>query len=210
VDTGEIPPFRPNLPEHMVANAPAPSQSSDEKALDDEVRSGKTTRTYPTVILGSTVEYWYSKGNRHAVVSGSPQATQQLAGTRWRKVWATRARYDGEANSVLLESAEKKPDVRMKNSQGDDLLARSFTFSTEEGNDDWSAQDLQGTVTADNQEETGTGTTTTPPPPKAGAAKKPVEKTSPEVKKPTTEVKKPTPGDKTTEQKPTDAPPAKP
>lgn len=70
-DLGEIPVFHPQVPAEVAASAPIQGQSADDKALDDEVRSGKTTRKYPTVVLAQNIEYWYGKGNRHAICTAS-------------------------------------------------------------------------------------------------------------------------------------------
>lgn len=186
VGSGEIPPFRPMVPDQAVAEG-APSQSSEDRALDDEIRSGKTTRKYPVVVLSSNVEYWYGKGNRHAVITGSPQASQQLTGPRWRKVWANKVLYDGEKESLRLLSAEGKEDVRMKTSKGEDILADWFEFSTKEGDDSWQGYHMRGDVMADDEPDSPMEEEKNPPaaakeekkPPQA----KPVEKK--EVKPPT-------------------------
>ena len=85
-DRGEIPVFHPQVPAEVAASAPLQGQSQEDKDLDEEVRSGKTTRKYPTVVLATNIEYWYAKGNRHAIITGNPQATQSLAENRWRRV----------------------------------------------------------------------------------------------------------------------------
>ena len=163
-DKGEIPPFKPVVPESVAAsNPPAPGETQQDKDEDDEVRSGKTTRKYPAAILAAQVEYWYAKGNRHAIITGSPQATQQLAGDRWRKVWATKGTYDGEKDLIRLIGTDNKPDVIMKNSIGDDVRAQWFEFSSQEGNEDWNAYGLQGSVMSDNSEDqSGNPPATTP------------------------------------------------
>lgn len=151
-DPAEIPPFRPNVPDQIAASRPASQGSAEEKALDDEIRSGKTTRKYPAVVLADRVEYWYAKGNRRAEISGTPEASQQLTGNRWRKISAPKGVYDGEKEVLRLLGAEGKKDVRVKTSLGDDLVAYWFEFSTKEDDDTWSAGSPQGVVMADDDE----------------------------------------------------------
>lgn len=152
VNEGEIPPFRPVVPESVAATGNALNESPDEKKLDEEVRSGETTRKYPTAVLATNVEYWYGKGKRRAIVTGSPQASQQLAGSRWRKAWANKVLYDGEAETLRMVSTEGKKDVRMKTSIGDDLTASWFEFSTKEGDDSWKGFGMSGDVMADDED----------------------------------------------------------
>ena len=175
-DTGEIPVFHPEVPGSVVASNPAQGESQEDKDLDDEVRSGKTTRKYPSVILSNEVEYWYAKGNRHANITGSPQASQILANGRWRKVWATSGYYDGEKDTILLKRGDKQ-EVEMKDSIGDDILATDFLFSTQEDNEDWSGDGMHGYVIGEGTDDTdksGAPTPTTgtggvnPPPPTTG------------------------------------------
>ena len=175
-DTGEIPPFRPVVPENIAANNPVSDETDEEKQLDDEIRSGKTTRKYPSVVLSNQAEYWYGKGNRHAIITGSPQATQQLAGDRWRKGWATKVLYDAEKETMRLVSTDGKEDVRMKNSLGDDLTAAWFELSTKEDDDDWSAYHLHGDVRSDEDTSNAGGDnqpSTNPPPADKGTGKPP-------------------------------------
>lgn len=179
-DTGEIPVFHPDVPADVAAQAGGEitGESPADKEADDEVRSGKSTRKYPTVILSSQVEYWYAKGNRHAIITGSPQATQTLQGARWRRVWANKGLYDGEKDSVRLESTPGKSDVIMKNSTGDDIQATWFEFSTQEDNEDWQGSGMKGTVVQTEKSDEETGGTQPPPdtnvaPPPADAGKKP-------------------------------------
>lgn len=180
VGSGEIPPFRPEVPEG-VASSGGFSKTADEKALDDEIRSGKTTRKYPIAVLASYVEYWYGKGNRHATITGSPQASQQLVGSRWRKAWATKVLYDGDKESLRMVSTDGKEDVRMKTSLGDDLTAAWFEFETGENQDGWKGYHMHGDVMseedADLKDAKGDAPKTDnvlPPPDKKDDGKPPV------------------------------------
>jgi hypothetical protein len=187
VDRGEIPVFRPEVPAEVAATAPLQGRNDEDKALDEEVRSGKTTRKYPTVVLATRVEYWYAKGNRHANVTGDPQATQTLAGNRWRRVWATTALYDGEKDTVTLKRGDKA-EIQMKNSYGDNIMARTFRFSTQENNEDWDAEGMRGDVMADTSEETGSS--------EGGASSPPITNSPPPADKPkATDEKQKKPGD---------------
>jgi len=163
-DRGEIPVFHPQVPASVAASAPLQGESQQDKDMDDEVRSGKSSRKYPTVVLASNVEYWYAKGNRHAIITGDPQATQTLAGDRWRKVWATTALYDGEKDTVTLKRGDKA-EVQMKNSIGDDIMAKDFTFSTQEDNEDWTGDGMHGDVMGEGTEDNGDNGTAKPPAP---------------------------------------------
>jgi hypothetical protein len=142
----EIPPYKPEVPEDIEKNRPPapPGKSDDEKKLDDEVRSGKTTRKYPLIILSDKIEYWYAKGSRHAIITGNPQARQDLAGGRWRYAWTHEALYDGEKETLKMVSTEGQKDTHVKTSLGDDFIADNATVSTEEDNDEVEAEGVKG------------------------------------------------------------------
>jgi len=147
----EIPPFQPEVPEEIAKNRP-PAPPGEDKKADDEVRSTKSARKYPVVVLADRIEYWYAEGERRAVIEGKPQARQGLAAGRWRYGWCDRAYYDGEKETLRLVSSPGKKDTRIKTSLGDDLAADWFEFSTRENDDQWSAQGLQGDVYAEEDE----------------------------------------------------------
>jgi hypothetical protein len=155
----EIPPFKPQVPDDIAKDRPPapPGKSDDEKKLDDEVRSGKTTRKYPILVLADKVEYWYAKGSRHAVITGSPQARQELAGGRWRYGWTHEAFYDGEKETLRMVSTEGKKDTRVKSSLGDDFVADTATVSTQEDNDEMSADGIVGDFYQEGDEIPSTG-----------------------------------------------------
>lgn len=140
----EIPPLRPVVPDEIARDRPPPPVLSEDEKKDDEVRSLATRRKYPLLLAADRVEYWYGRGSRRAVATGSPQARQQMAEGRWRQVWAYRAEYDGEREQLRLLSREETREVRMKNSLGDDLVARWFRFSTKEDEEDYEADDVTG------------------------------------------------------------------
>lgn len=165
VEVIEIPPFRPMVPETVSKERPpAPPVDDVGKSQDEEVRSGKTKRKYPIAVLAAKIEYWYKKGNRKAVITGSPQARQDMAGGRWRAVWTTTAYYDGENDLLRLVSAEGKKTTQVKTSIGDDLICEWFEISTKENEDAWTAKGAQGVVYPDEDELPDRTKTKTPPP----------------------------------------------
>lgn len=131
---GEVPPFRPMVPDSVQANRPNAPQSEEEKQLDEEVRSGKSSRKYPTVVLTEKIEFWYAKGSRRADIPGDVQARQELAGGRWRQAWSSSAKYDGEKELLRLIGSATEP-VRYASSIEDKFLAMWFEFSTKEDAD---------------------------------------------------------------------------
>lgn len=144
--TDVVPPYRPQVPESISeSRPPAPlAEDSAGKKLDDELRSNASVRKYPALMRADRIDYWYGDGYKHAIITGSPQAQQELPGGRWRMVWADHAAYDGEKDELTLLSSEGKSDVRVKNSIGDDDVCQRFVTSTKDGVDDYSADMLQG------------------------------------------------------------------
>jgi hypothetical protein len=148
----EIPPFRPQVPDEIAKNrptAPAPHQ-------DDEVHSSKNLRKFRVMAMGEEVQYWYGKGHRHAIITGNPQARQELPGGHWRHIWSPKALYDGEAETLLLQSSSGKMDTRLMTSLGDDLSTTFFKVSTKDEtndeNDDYETGPLKGTVAPTEEE----------------------------------------------------------
>ena len=150
LDEVEIPPFRPMVPDAVSKERPpAPVQGED-----DEVSSTKSIRKYPVVVTAAKVEYWYGKGNRHAIITGDPQAQQELLNGRWRRAWTYKALYDGEKELLkLVSSAAGKREARMKNSRGEDLMAEWFEISTKEDDDAWTSKNLIGEMYSDEDED---------------------------------------------------------
>lgn len=146
----EIPPFRPMVPDEVAKDRP-PAPPED-KAADQDVRDPKTRRKYPVAIYAGKIEYWYEKGNRHAVISDSPQARQDMAAGRWRAVWTTTAYYDAEKELLKLASAEGKKTTRVKTSLGDDLICDWYEISTKEDDDQWRAKGAEGVMYPDEDE----------------------------------------------------------
>lgn len=168
---GEIPPFRPDVPDNIAQNRPDPPSTeelSQQKDLDEALRSSKTIRDYPALVKAAAITYWYRKGERRADITGNPECLQDFPGGRWRRVSAGKAFYDGEKETLKLDSIEGKTLARLKTSIGDNLTATWFEISTMEGDDDvqdWNAKNPKGIVMVDDEEvpkkETTTGTGTT-------------------------------------------------
>ena len=144
-----IPPFTPSVPESIsTGRAPAPNTDLEaQKKQDETVRSAKNIHDYPMVVVCDRIEYFYEKGKRSANISGHPQARQELPEGAWRYIWASSAKYDGEAETMLLRnSAPNKKDVRLKNSIGDDIIAIEITVSTKDDDDYFKATKPEGVV----------------------------------------------------------------
>lgn len=143
----EIPPLAPVVPESISkARPPAPATDA-AKSQEDAVRDRENLRQYPAAVVAERIEYWYKKGQRRAVITGNPQARQELPGSHWRMVWAYQAFYDGEKDRLKLVSHEGKKDARMKNSLGDDLNCIDIEVSTKKGEDLMEASEPEGVVT---------------------------------------------------------------
>ncbi len=155
-----IPPAKPILPEGLKQ----PAQTQDEQnKKEQEVRDPKTARKYPILITCSKVEYYYEKGAKKAVITGSPKAHQDLASGAWREVTAPMAVYEEEKEILTLLSVNQGKDVRMKNSNGDDFLAETVIISTVQGKEKVTASHLEGSMTVKEEQ-------TEPPP--SGAPKR--------------------------------------
>ncbi|MBX3096843.1 MAG: hypothetical protein KF812_08275 [Fimbriimonadaceae bacterium] len=155
-----IPPLQPVVPEEIARNRPA---ATVDPAARDSVRDGNNLRAYPIAVRADKVEYWYATGQRRAVVTGNPQARQNMGADGWRMMWAPQADYDGEREIMVMKSTGSGRQVRFINSIGDDLTAVQVEVSTREGDDAMSAKDVQGTVAIDEdeipgRESTGGGT----------------------------------------------------
>lgn len=157
----EIPPFRPVVPREVAEERPdAPPVLKDPKPsqTDDDVQNAKTLKNYPTAITAEKIEYWYGKGNRHAIITGSPQARQDLPEGRWRHMWAHQALYNGETEFLTLLSREGKADARAQTSLGDDIIAERVVVSTKENDDDLEAKGVKATIFGKSDEDGGVGT----------------------------------------------------
>lgn len=155
-----IEPLRPIVPESIAASRPTAGPTPVDKELDQEVRSSKNRKKYPVRIYAQKIDYIYAKGQRRAVITGNPQARQELSGGRWRAAWANSAIYDRERETLEMRSGGSNK-VRIKTSLGDDLISTWFKVSTREGDDSYEAKNLEGQIAVDEDEDEGTAA---PPP----------------------------------------------
>ncbi|HEY3783073.1 MAG TPA: hypothetical protein VGL56_18500 [Fimbriimonadaceae bacterium] len=159
LDVTEIPPYKPPIPAAVAEgrpSAPETAETQQQKDLDDEVRSSKTGRKYPAHVKADRIEYWYGKGNRHAIITGSPECYQEFPGDRWRRIDTFKALYDGEKDEMVLVSTEGQHDTRIVDSLGDDLRAKDFTVSTKEDDDRSKGDEVDGVMTTDDEDVANT------------------------------------------------------
>jgi hypothetical protein len=143
------------VPDDIAKNRPpAPAgKASNQKEIEEDIRSGKSLRKYPFTILADNIEYWYAKGSRHAVITGNPQGIQDMKEGHWRYIWTNKAFYDGENEKMKMVSTQGKQDTIIKNSLGDLLTADWIEFSTKEEDEAFAAENLIGTITSSDDEE---------------------------------------------------------
>jgi hypothetical protein len=169
----ELTPIPIIAPDKAGGDSPGvnPGSPEDQKRLDEEVRSARNLREYPAAIRAEEVTYWYRQGERRAILTGSPQARQELSQNRWRMIWAHSADYDGEGDWLTLKSRPGQKDCRLRASTGDDLKAAEVRASTKENDDRFSAKQAEGVSYVDDEEEIPrTGSTSPPPPPGSARA----------------------------------------
>jgi lipopolysaccharide export system protein LptA len=140
-ETG-IPPVVPIVPDSVAANRPKP------QGQDDPVRSQDNLRQYPIVMRAGQIEYWYRKGERHAILTKDPFARQELGAMQWRELEANRVEYDGEKEILVLRSTLSQL-VKMRNSIGDDMTATFLQVSTKKGDDEMEGENMKGTMMID-------------------------------------------------------------
>lgn len=127
---------------------PASLKTNPQGATQEQVdvlRDNDNIRKYPIKVIADKVEYWYKKGERHAVITGSPFARQDLV-EGWRNAWAVEALYDGELETLTLKSRPNEHDARMILSIGDDYTAIEFLFSTKEDDKTMKGTDVKATM----------------------------------------------------------------
>ncbi len=153
----ELKPFTPIVPESIKASNPTPPKEEEQSSSSDS----KGIRQYPVTVFAERIEYWYGKGSRRANITGRPQARQDLPDGEWRHVWCTQAFYDGEAETLKLESEANKKTVRIRSAAGDDAVASWFKITTkEEDEDNWEGEGVEGDfVTKDEIPKRGGGST---------------------------------------------------
>jgi hypothetical protein len=160
----KLPEFKPVTPDQVVATTDNKPLTKDEaKEKEDEIRSSKNFRDFPLVVASERIEYFYAKGSRHAIITGAPQARQQLKGDEWRHVWSRSSFYDGEKETLKLISGEKSKEAKMKNSLGDTMENEYLIVSTKEDDDSIEGGDGSATLYS-SQDEIPKDKKTTPPP----------------------------------------------
>jgi len=152
----EIPPFRPVVPDQVAAGRPEapPIKEGQPGQADQELQDPKTIRNYPIAVNAGQIEYWYGKGKKHAIITESPQARQELPGNRWRHVWAWKGFYDGEAETLKMTSHPGTQEARYKGSNGDDTVAEDVTVSTKEDVQDFEATNAKGLINGKSDDDT--------------------------------------------------------
>lgn len=146
----------------LVRADPAKLETDPQGATDEQVevlRSDDNIRKFPSKVIADNIEYWYRKGERRAVITGSPFARQDLP-EGWRLGWAITGYYDGEAKTLTLKSskdvlnaaeAEGAREVFFFLSIGDIFKAVEITFSTDDENRKWSGKWGRATVYIDGK-----------------------------------------------------------
>jgi hypothetical protein len=140
-----------------VPGKPTVISPEDKKKIDD-LRSGKNLHDYPLHLQAQEITYWYEKGSRHAIFSGSPVAKQDFPSGQWRMGFSYDGKYDGEKDLLDLGSATSHRDVRYKNSAGDMAQAGKAQFSTKdeatEDDEDLQLWDMSGIFRDTSGEDT--------------------------------------------------------
>jgi len=167
-----LPDFKPVTPDQVIAtHTTTPLDKDQLKEQEDEIRSSKNLRDFPLVVVSQKTEYWYGKGNRHAVITGEPQARQGLKEGEWRHVWSHYALYDGEKETLKLLSSEKKHDALMKNSLGDETTALDILVSTNEDDDFTEGHEAIAKIYSAEDDDVKSDKKKVAPPPAAGTSK---------------------------------------
>ena len=133
----------------VVEKAPAqPILPPGMQQPDDleQLRSSENLRKFPIVVTAANVDYFYSKGSKRAVMTGQPNALQQLRAGTWREVTAPRAEFEEEKEILNLFSNGDSKDVRMRNSAGDDFIALSVRMGTTSGKETLSGKGIEGVM----------------------------------------------------------------
>ncbi|MCH8273638.1 MAG: hypothetical protein IH851_02475 [Armatimonadetes bacterium] len=152
-----LPPAEPELPEGIRQPPGAEQEQEQEEDTQERVRSTENLRQYPIVITCEKVEYFYQEGEKRAILTGSPKARQDLGEGAWREITAPLALYQEDEELLTLESSEGERDVRLTNSNGDDLTAKRVVISTVEGKEEYTAIEIKGTIMVPREESKGGG-----------------------------------------------------
>lgn len=157
VEEAEIPSVERVTPESIKTNP----QGANKEQID-LLRNSDNLRKYPIKVVADQVEYWYKKGERHAVITGNPFARQDFT-EGWRLGWAFEALYDGETEKLTLKSKPGELTVQIALSIGDYYKALDMTLSTKDGDKSMDGHDVQGVAFLEDNEvptRTGGGTST--------------------------------------------------
>jgi lipopolysaccharide export system protein LptA len=157
VAESEFPTIERVTPESLKTNPQGATQ-----AQVDMLRDSDNMRKFPIKVIADKVEYWYKKGERRAIITGSPFARQDLT-EGWRLGWAVEGFYDGEKETLTLKSAAGKQEVKLFYSIGDQYVANDITMSTKEGDKSMSGNNVNATLFIDDDEvptKTGGGSAT--------------------------------------------------
>jgi len=168
----KLPDYKPIEPEKVVVtHTDKPVNKEQQKQVEDELRSSKNLRDFPLVVVSTETEYWYGKGDRHAIINGSPQGRQALQDNEWRHLWSHSALYDGEKETLKLLSTPEKKDAIMKNSLGDEMKANDILVSTKEDDDFVEATRAEGWIYSTQDEIPKDDKKATPPTTTGGTTK---------------------------------------
>ncbi len=150
----EIKPADPQLPTGLQRNQEKLTREQ-EKAIEEEVRGGKSLRKYPIVVRAEKVEYFYRKGNKRAVMTGNPVARQELSLGAWREMSGPIAIYEEEKELLTIQGTKGKLEVNMTNSLGDAFKAEMLIISTVEGDEKITGIAIEGSlrIREDDEEE---------------------------------------------------------
>ena len=139
-------------------------KTNPQGATEEQIkvlRDSDNIRKFPIKVVSDKIEYWYKKGERRAVITGSPFARQDFT-DGWRIGWAVEAFYDGETEKLTLKSKAVERDVIVMNSIGDVFNAVDIVLSTKEGDHTFDGNNI-GAIYYDSSDEdpprnTGGGT----------------------------------------------------
>jgi lipopolysaccharide export system protein LptA len=144
VAEGEFPTIERVTPESLKTNPQGATVQQVEVLRDTE-----NVRKFPIKVIADKVEYWYRKGERRAVITGSPFARQDLT-EGWRLGWAPEAFYDGEKETLTMKGP--KHEVKMFLSIGDQYLFDEVTMSTKDGDKSMTGTNPRATLFIDEDE----------------------------------------------------------
>lgn len=149
-----VPPFQPLTPEQVDQDHPPVPMvmTPTNKKLADDLRSDQTLREYPATVFADKIVYYYKQGFRKAVITGHPQAQQELTEGAWRRIWGLTAFYNGEEQTLRLAGPLNAQNVRVKDSIGDDFTTDWLETSTVENSGLYSTGLMSGKYYMDNKD----------------------------------------------------------